>query len=271
MFDYHIHTAYSDDSTSDMEDMILSAFKNGYREIAITDHIDLGYPDPNFPFLLDIPTYFKDLEHYQLKYKDQIKIVKGIEIGMQDTVHDGNSEIVHSLPFDFVIASMHTSEGRDLYTGSYYRDKTALSCFRDFYTDMYQCLKAYKDYTVLGHLNIVSRYYSSYISDEPPVQTDYLDLVEDILKLVIEDGKGIEFNTSCYRYNKGLTYPSIEMLALYRKLKGEIITIGSDAHFPEHIGFGFKDAVGLLESLGFKYLTTYEKMKPKMNKISCFW
>ena len=271
MFDYHIHTAHSDDSTSDMEDMILSACNKGFHEIAITDHIDLEYPDSNIPFALDIPAYHKDLEHYQLKYKDRIKIVKGIEVGIQDMVHEGNSDIVHAYPYDFVIGSMHAAEGGDLYTGSYYRGKTALGCFRDFYTYTYECLKAYKDYNILGHLNIVARYYPRFIPDEPPAQKEYLDLVGDILKLVIEDGKGIEFNTSCYRYHTDLTYPSAEMLTMYRKLKGEIVTIGSDAHVPEHVGFGFKNAIDLLESLGFKYLATYEQMQPKMHKISDFW
>jgi histidinol-phosphatase (PHP family) len=271
MFDYHIHTSYSDDSNSDMEDMILSAIDKGFQEIAITDHIDLEYPDTNIPFTLDFHAYHSALERCQEKYKSRIKIVRGIEVGMQETVTEGNCDIVRSYPYDFVIGSMHAAENKDLYTGMYYEGKTPLQCFRDFYSYTYKCLKAFKDYNVLGHLNIVARYYPRFVSQAPPPQEEYLDLVEDILRLVVEDGKGIEFNTSCYRYNNGLTYPSPEMLAMYKKLNGEIITIGSDAHVPEHVGFGFKDALDLLESLGFKYLATYGRMEPKMTKISDFW
>lgn len=270
MFDYHIHTSHSDDSTSPMEEMILSACKKGFREIAVTDHIDLEYPDPEIPFTMDIPAYCKALEDYRLKYKDKIKIIKGIEVGIQDFVSKENSDIVRSYPFDFVIGSFHAAEGKDFYTGAYYRGKTALQCYRDFYSYTYECLKTYKDYNVLGHLNVVARY-THFIPPEPVAQEEYLDLAEDILRLIIEDGKGIEFNTSCYRYRSGQTYPSVEMLRLYKKLKGEIITIGSDAHVPEHIGFKFKEAVDLLESLGFRYLTTFEKTQPKMNRISDFW
>lgn len=270
MYDYHIHTAHSDDCISDMEEMILSACDKGFREIAITDHIDLEYPDKNIPFLLDFPAYHRALEYCQSKYKDRIKIVKGIEVGIQDFVSKENSDLVRAYPYDFVIGSIHAAEGKDLSTGVYYEGKTAFECYRDFYSYTYKCLKEYKDYSVLGHINIVARY-NEFIPPEPVEQNEYLDLVEDILRLVIEDGKGIEVNTSCFRYKTPQMYPSVEMLALYKKLKGEIITIGSDAHSPEHIGYEFKYAIDVLESLGFKYLATYEQQRPKMNKISEFW
>jgi len=270
MFDYHIHTSHSDDCVSDMEEMILSACDKGFREIAITDHIDLEYPDSNIPFSLDIPAYHRALEYCQAKYKDRIKIVKGIEVGIQDFVSEENSDLVRSYPYDFVIGSFHAAEGKDFYSGSYYKGKTALECYRDFYSYAYQCLKTYKDYSVLGHINIVARY-KEFIPPEKVEQTEYLDLVEDILKLVIEDGKGIEVNTSSFRYKTSQMYPSVEMLKLYKQFKGEIITIGSDSHVPEHIGYEFKYTVDLLESLGFKYLATFEQQRPIMNKISDFW
>jgi histidinol-phosphatase (PHP family) len=196
--------------------------------------------------------------------------VKGIEVGLQDFVAEENLDIVRRHPYDFVIGSFHAAEGKDLHTGAYYKGKTALQSYRDFYAYTWQCLKSYKDYDVLGHINLVARY-AHFAPPEEVRQELYLDLVEEILKLVIEDGKGIEVNTSSFRYQTPQMYPSIEMLALYRQLGGEILTIGSDAHYPEHIGHEFKYVVDLLESMGFNYLTTYEQRRPKMNRISDFW
>lgn len=271
MFDYHVHTSCSEDSDSDMGAMILSACNKGFSEIAITDHIDLDYPDPSMSFLMDFPAYHKALEYYREKYKNRIKVVRGLEVGIQHTVHKGNSDIVHAYPYDFVIGSFHAAEGKDLYTGIYYEGKTALQCYRDFYIYVYECLKAYKDYSVLGHLNIVERY-SHFLPPEAEqiAQEAYLDLVEAILKLVIADGKGIEVNTSCFRYHTSTLYPSVEMLTLYKTLKGEIITIGSDAHAPAHIGYHFGYMIDLLKTMGFKYLAVYEEMQPKFVKISDF-
>ena len=269
MYDYHMHSSFSDDCTFGMEEMILAAINKGFDEIALTDHLDLDYPDPNFPFYLDIPAYHKALDQYQAKYHGQIKILRGIEIGIQDTVAKECKDVVHAHPYDFVIGSFHAAEGKDLYSGAYYQGKTTLQWYRDFYLYVYQCLKEYKDYNVLGHLNIVSRY-AELMDHEPVPQESYLDLVEDILKLVIEDDKGIEVNTSSFRYHTSQLYPSVEMLTLYKKLKGEIITIGSDAHYPEHIGYRFKESIELLKTLGFRYFTTFEKMKPKFIKLDNF-
>ena len=79
---------------------------------------------------------------------------------------------------------------------------------------------------------------------------------------VIADGKGIEFNTSYHRYGLKNTTPSIDILKLYKELGGEIITIGSDSHKPEHLGAYIDEAKGILKEIGFTRFCTFEKMKP---------
>ena len=118
-------------------------------------------------------------------------------------------------------------------------------------------MKVFKDYSVLSHLDLMRRY---------TVPKDYFeetkDLVEDILKLAIANGKGIEINTSHVRYGvDGLT-PSIEILKLYYEFGGTIITIGSDSHQEEHLGFMIKESKEVLRGIGFKYFCTFDKMKP---------
>lgn len=92
-------------------------------------------------------------------------------------------------------------------------------------------------------------------------------MVSEILKIVIEDQKGIELNTSYHRYGLKDTTPSVEILKCYRKLGGEIITIGSDSHKPEHLGAYIEDAKQLLKSLGFRFFCTYDKMQPIYHKL----
>lgn len=38
--DYHIHTAFSDDSREPMENQIVKALELGLEEICFTDHVD---------------------------------------------------------------------------------------------------------------------------------------------------------------------------------------------------------------------------------------
>ena len=46
-----------------------------------------------------------------------------------------------------------------------------------------------------------------------------------------------------------------------KSLGGEIITVGSDAHKAEHIGYEFEIAGELLKSCGFRYYTEFENRK----------
>jgi histidinol-phosphatase (PHP family) len=75
--------------------------------------------------------------------------------------------------------------------------------------------------------------------------------VSQILSRVIADGKGIEVNTSGWRYGLGAPQPTDDVLRLYRDLGGTIVTIGSDSHNPEHLGAYLRLAQDRLRALGF--------------------
>lgn len=87
-------------------------------------------------------------------------------------------------------------------------------------------------------------------------------IIIEILKTVIEDGKGIEVNTSFHRYGLSDMTPSRDILKLYRDLGGTIITIGSDSHKDEHLGAYIDEAKAELKTLGFDRFVTFDKMKP---------
>ena len=132
-----------------------------------------------------------------------------------------------------------------------------------FRSYMLDCLKKYKDYDVVGHFNVIDRY-----TDRIPDPSVYMDLVEEILRVVVSDGKGLEINTSSFRYGMGeRTTPAKEILRLYKELGGEIITIGSDAHKPKDLGYYFDHAVEMIKDTGINYLATYEQRKLNLLKL----
>ena len=91
--------------------------------------------------------------------------------------------------------------------------------------------------------------------------------VTEILKRAIQDGKGIEVNTSSHRYGLKDTQPSVDILKLYRSLGGEIITIGSDSHKPEHLGAYIPEAQALLRELGYRAFCTFVRMQPVFHDL----
>ena len=59
MFDYHMHSSFSADCPTSMEDMIEGAIQKGFTEICFTEHIDYEYPDETIVFDFDKKDYSK--------------------------------------------------------------------------------------------------------------------------------------------------------------------------------------------------------------------
>ncbi len=264
MYDYHTHSAFSDDCSTPLKEMLDAACKLGIREIAVTDHYDPDYPDPDFPFELDFLEYYKALNEAKEAYKGGIKVLKGIEIGIQHGASmEKCREKAKEYDYDFIIGSFHCAEGCELYGTRFFDGRSAEDSYIANYTYVRDCLLQYRDYDVIGHLNIIDRY-----TDHIAPSESYMDMVEEILKIVIADGKGIEINTSSFRYGMGeRTTPTREMFQLYKDLGGEIVTIGSDAHRTRDIGTGFNFAVEMIKDAGLRYLTTYDQRKPSFIKL----
>ena len=80
---------------------------------------------------------------------------------------------------------------------------------------------------------------------------------------MIDRGIGLELNTN----RGGDPLPSAKILQLYRQMGGEVVTIGSDAHVPEHIGMAVPDCQQLLRDTGWRYFATFEQGTPIFHRL----
>jgi histidinol-phosphatase (PHP family) len=263
MYDYHTHSSFSSDSDEPLEAMVQRAVALGITEYAVTDHYDPEYRNEAYNIELDSETYFSEMERLAEKYRSEIKVIKGIELGIQHDVTDHCLTMLSSYPFDFVLGSFHCTEGFEICDPEYCELRKPEELYRGFYGYMLRCLDIYKDYDVLGHFNVIDRYASAIPSDET-----YLDLVEAVVRRLVDDGKGIEINTSSFRYGMGeRTTPTADILKLYVKMGGEIVTMGSDAHRVRDVGAMLDRAVRMMGDAGIKYLATFENREVKFVKI----
>lgn len=268
--DYHVHTAYSDDSQYAMADCVKDAITIGLDEIAITDHVDYGvksdwdagkdivYRDGMPVTNVDYPQWDKELRHLQGQYKNQISIKRGMEFGMQKHTIGQFEKLFARYPFDFIILSVHQIDDQEFWTNDFQSGKTQPMVYDRYYQEILDIISQYKDYSVLGHLDLISRYDQA--GPYPFVKVK--PVIEKILKQVIADGKGIEVNTSYHRYGLSDMTPSTDILKLYHRLGGTIITIGSDSHKEEHLGAYIEEAKQALKEIGFQYYCTFSQMKP---------
>ncbi|MCD8027401.1 MAG: histidinol-phosphatase HisJ family protein [Erysipelotrichaceae bacterium] len=271
--DYHVHTEFSDDSEYLMEDVIKGAIDMGMNEICITDHVDYGikndwdsgveieYRDGMPLANVDYPKYFEEINRLRKIYPITIK--QGMEFGIQTQTIRDYEKLFHQYDFDFIILSIHQVEDKKFWTNEFQTGRTQKQYNERYYQEMLDVVKNYKDYSVLGHMDLIVRY-----DDQGIYPFELLkDQIAEILKIVIEDGKGIEVNTSSHRYGlKDLT-PSRDILKLYKDLGGRIITIGSDSHKKDHLGAYIEETKEELKKLGFKEFCTYEHMKPIFHEL----
>ena len=265
-YDYHMHCSFSEDSNTPMEDMINKSIELGLKEICFTDHVDYSIITDNVEkdYIVNYDEYFRSIEYFQNKYNDKITIKKGIEMGLQNHILSKCMEDIEKNEFDFVIASIHTINKLELIERDFYKDKSQFEAYRQYYEILYNMIKKFKNYSVLGHLDVVKRYgdLNNVIDDNA-----FSDIIDEILKMAIYDGKGIEINTSSFRYKLPDLTPSSYILKRYKELGGKIITTGSDSHNPAQVAREFKIIYNRLQEFGYEYVCTFDKMKPNFIKL----
>ena len=202
-------------------------------------------------------------QRMQELYGDRIAIKLGLEFGIQMHTIPRFEALYKRYPFDFIILSVHQVEDKEFWTQDFQRGRTQKEYNERYYEEMLNLVDSYQDYSVLGHMDLIVRYDKIGVYPFEKVKP----YVEKILKRVIQDGKGIEFNTSHHRYGLADTTPSREILQLYHDLGGRIITLGSDSHKPEHLGAYIKEAKEVLRAMGFCEFCTYEKMQPVFHTL----
>lgn len=267
--DYHLHTDHSGDSTAPMETQILAGLDRGLKYMCFTDHYDPEFPYENVPdvspgtFELDYGSYREEFLVMKEKYSDRIDLSFGIEIGLQPHLGDYLRSYFASHPdFDFIIGSNHLCGGMDPYYPSFLESRSEEEALSLYLEDTLTNLKTFPDIDTCGHLDYVARYLPH--REQFYTYRAFAAQIDPILLELISRGIALEVNTAPLM--KGLRFfnPLPEILARYRELGGELITIGSDAHVPEKVAGRFKETADILRSLGFTHYAVYKERKPLM-------
>lgn len=259
MHDYHAHSFFSGDCNYSMDDMIKGAIENKCESIAFTDHIDYDFGGEIGCelFTFEPQEYLDEIAIMKEKYKDKIRILSGVEMGLQPHLVDNIEKLFPFDQFEFTILSLHTSDMKDLHDGSYFRGKTPLEAYKIYYEELLYCVENFKKYQIVGHINLIDRY--SKFLDTVPDFEKYSYILEKIFDTIIKDGKGIEVNTSGFRYGMNSFLPNGKVLELYRDMGGEIISFGSDTHCPNDVMKYYEYSLKTLLNMDFKYITHFDR------------
>jgi histidinol-phosphatase (PHP family) len=235
MQDYHIHSNYSGDSNMPMLEACEKAINLGLKEITFTDHVDLDWPG-EFKFeIIDITNYLNEIESMQKNFSN-ISIKKGIEMGIQPHTIQSSEDILTKFKFDYVIASVHCVDNLDIMKSEYYNGKSVKEAYRRYFEEVLYAVTHFNNFCILGHIDMIRRYIPDTARREINYN-DFSDVLDEVLINLVKKNKGLEVNTSGLRYGLDSFHPTIEFIKRFRELGGEIITIGSDAHNTDSVGY----------------------------------
>lgn len=291
-YDNHNHSQFSfDGGRTSVEKTVSVAIIQGLAGICFTDHCDFYVPpikaehERRVPEVFDVEARDSEINRVNAlvrsgslpgvnadenpghpDYKD-FRIFKGIEIGVQHSERDKIAAHLAKYSFDEVIASVHYLDQTDPFWGGYYVGKGWKEAYGHYLETLYEEIVWLGDrFDIMGHYDYVTRY-------APYPQTsiyyrDFPDLLDTMLRFLAENGKALEVNTKTYQKLKGRT-PVLDknILLRYRELGGEIISLGSDSHDAERVGFRFDSTAEFIRQCGFRYLAHYEGRRLKMLPI----
>jgi histidinol-phosphatase (PHP family) len=264
LFDNHNHCEFSfDGKRTTVEASSRVAFEKGLGGLCFADHCDMYVPEQTLVFapksceLVDIQAQQIEIERVQ-KLFPQIKILKGIEIGMHHKCREEVKRMMTENSFDQVIGSIHYIDNTDPFYGSFFEGRTWKEAYGYYLETLYNEMTAWGDFDIMGHYDYVVRYCNYEQVDI--LYKDFSDIFDEMLRYLVHNGKALEINTKSYQNYKGRQANlDMNILKRYREMGGEIISFGSDSHDAHVVGTDFEKYAALAKSAGFRWAAHYEK------------
>lgn len=250
-----------------------SAIGKGLAGVCFTDHCDFFVPsmkaryEEYVPEVFDVEARNAEIDKVNDICPRDFHVFKGIEIGVQKSERDKIAAHLEKYSFDEIIASVHYLDDTDPFWGGYYEGKTWRYAYGHYLETLYDEMVWLGDrFDIMGHYDYVTRY--APYPECSILYKDFPDILDSMLRYLAENGKALEINTKTYQDFKGRT-PVLDknILMRYRELGGEIISLGSDSHDADRVGFNFERTAALVSSCGFRYLAHFDKRKPVMLPI----
>jgi len=258
--DGHLHSFFSFDGKASIAEMAAEAFARDLSTITMAEHFSVCSFDPSYQ-VLEYETYSREISTLQHQYQGKMEIRKGLEIGEPHVRKQDINAFLQGKRLDIIIGSLHnigqvklrqTMEGKER---------------RQIYQDYFDALLLMVqegDMDVVGHFDYICRY--APYPDKKMYYRDFPSLFDTIFSLCIEKGKALELNTRTSAIflseNRNDFMFDIDILTRYRKMGGELITFGSDAHQLDSILTLFNETKTILKETGFKNLVYYKQRSP---------
>jgi len=276
--DCHTHTVRSPRGTHTASEMCAAAVEKGVSVLALTDHCECNmfFPrefyteNPNDFDSYDNKTLFEgslsDIEKAKHEYGDRLTVLCGTELGQPTFDEEAAEYAVSDSRLDVVIGSMHQIPNCDDFCGLRFTSaETAAKQLERYFAEVLKMCR-WGRFNVLGHLTYPLRYMEGNFGIKPDIAQFY-DIIMQIMREIVSREIALEINCSGLRQAYGRTFPTADIVKLYKECGGSFVSIGSDTHTADLIGSGFETAAEIALSCGIDRGVYYVGRKPRFYSL----
>jgi histidinol-phosphatase (PHP family) len=271
LIDYHLHTAVTVDGNMTEYEACERAIALGIREIAFTNHVMLDQAKYRITAAA-FTQHWKNIQVCQSRYPE-LTIRLGIEMDYYPGRESEISEKIKSYeelvdrPFDLILGAIHDIRGgffsNKVEAVGFFKDRDIIAIYREYFELATHAARS-QLFDIMAHPDLIKKYTHQLT---PPVPWEcYADQVEAFLDVLVSSEVGIEINTKGLKLPIQEPYPSDRFLEHYlARVRGlgkePIITIGSDAHQAQNVGYGIMQVKQSLQAHQVTHLTSFSHRK----------
>lgn len=270
--DYHLHLRPDEEDTpaaryftrDNVERYLAAARDAGIAELGVSEHIH------RFTQALDLwrhPFWEEqardDLDAY-CEFVRGTELKLGIECDFVPGAEDRTAALLEARDFDYVVGSVHfvgddavDHESWDVWAGSGDADEV----WRRYFESLAECARSGL-FDILAHPDLVKVWGSA----RPLPARDPRFFYEPAIEAIAASGIAVEVSTAGLRKPVAELYPARAFAAMCVEA-GAVFSLSSDAHLPEHVGFGYDRALELLDGLGVVELCTFDHRRRRLEPL----
>lgn len=263
LVDYHTHNIRCGHAVGELREYVEAGIKAGICELGLSDHLPLFHipverrPKGISMELHELDGYVQEALDLQKEYANDINIKVGIEADYVPGWEEYLQKQLRQYPFDYVLGSIHFIEEwdySDSRTAVVWQERSILVVYEQYF-ELIRQAAASKLFDSLSHLDMIKRF-----GHRPPAeqQKTAWQFIDKSLQTIKAADVAVEFNTSGKYYPAQESYPALPILERCHEL-GIVVSIGSDAHKPEHVGRDIEYAYQKLLEIGYTTVSSFKK------------
>lgn len=264
--DLHVHTDNSFDGNHSATFLCEKAEFMDLRALAFTDHCEVDQFKDNRQYEKRIFQAFFEIAKVRSAFRGKLLVLNGIELGQPAYDPETAENIINRYDYDQVIGSIHNLRNReDFYFMESFTEDETKKYLKEYFDEIINMLQ-WGNFDVLAHLTYPLRYF--YAKSGISVDlNDYKNQIDEILLLTAKKDKALEINTGGLRQPLNKLHPEVDVIKRFKELGGKLVTVGSDAHFAEHLAKDIDKAYEAALSAGFDSITFFQRRTPMLMKI----